>query len=351
MPPQIAGLCPLIQVFDMLESVRFYRDRLGFEIAHQSPHQERPYPHFNWAWLKRGDAELMLNTAYEADERPPARDTARQVAHDDTTLYFACPDVDGAYELLKAAGLNLKPPRVAPYGMKQLSFHDPDGYGICLQWRTQVANKTFEPGTYVEDGSFVFVRNPSPEELAASHQLMVTEIGSNVASPDVLEKVCDRNPMAWWLLFRSTDESRTNAEPVGFCGYLPLNADGFAALKAGTLKARDPDLTLIAPHGEDPVALYLWAIVAHGLSDIAGKLVGHAIGLDLYESLPMFGTIGTEAGLAALRRSSKSANDAAALEIGSVFAIKLPPKHLEHQRKMKVWEGKHRRDHDPASPE
>ena len=37
MPPKMHGLCPLIQVFDMLESVRFYREHLGFEIERQSP--------------------------------------------------------------------------------------------------------------------------------------------------------------------------------------------------------------------------------------------------------------------------------------------------------------------------
>jgi len=205
----------------------------------------------------------------------------------------------------------------------------------------ELAKSVFEPGTYVADGSFVFVRNPSLDELARSRRLMVAEIGPDVAYLEVLARVCARNPMAWWLIMRAADDSRDGAEPVGFCGYLPLNADGFAALKAGALRARDPDLSLIAPRGEDPVALYLWAIVAHGLSDIAGKLVGHAIGLDLYESLPMFGTIGTEAGLAALRRSSKSASDAAALKIGSIFEIKLPQKHIEHQRTMRVWEGRH----------
>jgi hypothetical protein len=204
--------------------------------------------------------------------------------------------------------------------------------------RTAV-KKSFEPGTYAADGTFVFVRNPSPEELAASRRLMVAEIGPEVASLDVLQTVCDLNPMAWWLICRAGDESRAASEVVGFCGYLPLNVAGLVALKAGTLKGRDPDMALIAPQGEDPAALYLWAIVAHGLSDIAGKLIGHAIGLDLYESLPMFGTIGTEAGLAALRRSSKSASDAAALNIGSIFEIKLPPKHIAHQREMRVWEG------------
>jgi uncharacterized glyoxalase superfamily protein PhnB len=134
MTPSITGLCPLIQVYDMDEAIAFYRDYLGFEVALQSPVLERPYRHFNWALLRRGSVQLMLNTAYEADDRPPARDTSRQVAHGDTILYFDCPDVDGAYATLKAAGLGVSPPCVAPYGMKQLSFTDPDGYAICLQW-------------------------------------------------------------------------------------------------------------------------------------------------------------------------------------------------------------------------
>jgi catechol 2,3-dioxygenase-like lactoylglutathione lyase family enzyme len=79
MPPLLTGLCPLLQVFDMQESVRFYREHLGFEIAEQSPRVEHPYPHFNWALLKRDGAELMLNTAYEADERPATRDPERRL--------------------------------------------------------------------------------------------------------------------------------------------------------------------------------------------------------------------------------------------------------------------------------
>ena len=33
----IRGLCPLLQVFDMPASIRFYRDVLGFEIFSSSP--------------------------------------------------------------------------------------------------------------------------------------------------------------------------------------------------------------------------------------------------------------------------------------------------------------------------
>jgi hypothetical protein len=168
--------------------------------------------------------------------------------------------------------------------------------------------------------------------------MLVAEIGGNLAPLSVVQSVYDHNPMTWWTIHQAANASRINATAVGFCAYLPLTEQGLVGLKAGTLDTRDPDLDLLAPAGDDPAALYLWAIVAHGLSDIAGKLIGHGIGLDLYESLPMFGTIATEAGLEALRRSSKSATAAAELRIGAPFEIKLPAKHIAHQRAMEVYE-------------
>lgn len=131
---QLTGLCPLIQVYDMPTAIAFYRDRLGFEIVQQSPEIDAPEGrYFHWAWLRLGGADLMLNTAYDEGERPPQPDAARVVAHRDTGLFLGCPDVDAAYETLRAAGLELDPPKIAPYGMKQLWLTDPDGYQLCFQ--------------------------------------------------------------------------------------------------------------------------------------------------------------------------------------------------------------------------
>lgn len=68
MPPEIRGVAPLFQVFDMPTSIAFYRDVLEFEVLTTSA----PDPHFDWALLKLNGVELMLNTAYEHDQRPPA---------------------------------------------------------------------------------------------------------------------------------------------------------------------------------------------------------------------------------------------------------------------------------------
>ena len=127
---KVAGLAPLIQVFDMPTSIRFYCGVLGFQIVAQS----RPGDVFDWGLLSLDGVEVMLNTAYEAEYRPPAPDPARIAAHEDTCLYFGCRDVDGAYEYLRSQGVDLKPPKVAPYGMKQLYLKDPDGFNLCFQW-------------------------------------------------------------------------------------------------------------------------------------------------------------------------------------------------------------------------
>ncbi len=129
----VRGLTPLLFVYDMPRSVRFYRDVLGFDVVKTSP--KLGEDRFHWALLRLGDAELMLNTAYEFDdERPAEPDHARTIAHEDTGLYFGCADVEAAYEELQGKGVTLEKPAVTYYGMKQLSLQDPDGYGLCFQW-------------------------------------------------------------------------------------------------------------------------------------------------------------------------------------------------------------------------
>jgi len=129
---EVRGLAPLLSVFDMAASIRFYCEGLGFAIA---GNDGKAAPNFDWVLLRLNGAELMLNTAYEADERPAAPDPARIAAHEDTVIYFGCPDVNGAYTQLREKGIAAREPRVAPYGMKQLYVTDPDGYLLCFQWR------------------------------------------------------------------------------------------------------------------------------------------------------------------------------------------------------------------------
>jgi catechol 2,3-dioxygenase-like lactoylglutathione lyase family enzyme len=132
---EVTGVTALLQVFDMPASVRFYRDILGFEVMETT---ERDGDQFDWGWIRLNDTRLMLNTAYEQDERPAQPDPARIRAHRDTCLYFRCPDVDAAYRHLRDHGVDVNEPKVAPYGMKQLYVTDPDGCSLCFQWPAEV---------------------------------------------------------------------------------------------------------------------------------------------------------------------------------------------------------------------
>jgi uncharacterized glyoxalase superfamily protein PhnB len=81
----------------------------------------------------------MLNTEYDEGQRPAERPVQGE-ARFGTWFYFECPDVEGAYEKLKTAGVECKPPSLTlyggKYGFRTLSFRDPDGHGITLQWPT-----------------------------------------------------------------------------------------------------------------------------------------------------------------------------------------------------------------------
>ncbi|MDR3737022.1 MAG: VOC family protein [Acidobacteriaceae bacterium] len=135
----IQGMAPLLQVFDMPASICFYRDQLGFAVTQTSPPLSGNPDDVNWAMLQLADATVMLNTAYEPEHRPEKPQPGRFGGHDDTCLYFGCPDVDAAYEFLCEKGLRIAPPKVAHYGMKQLYVKDPDGYMLCFQWTAKSA--------------------------------------------------------------------------------------------------------------------------------------------------------------------------------------------------------------------
>ncbi|MBL8695519.1 MAG: VOC family protein [Planctomycetes bacterium] len=127
---ELSGLCPLLQVFDMPTALAFYQGVLGFEIVQQAGSAAD----CGWCWLRCGAVELMLNTQFESADRPAASDPQRLAAHRDTVLFIGCRDLDGAWKHLQSRGIAAAPPVLREYGMRQLSFCDPDGYGICLQW-------------------------------------------------------------------------------------------------------------------------------------------------------------------------------------------------------------------------
>jgi len=136
MPIKIQNVIALFWVYDMHESVAFYRDVLGFEVIDKYA----PYGHFYWAMLKHGDARLMLNAKFE-DEHRPAKPPA-PTGHKDVTLYLGCPDVNEVYAALHEKGYPVKEPETTHYGMRQLHVTDPDGFDLCFQHRIKYPDRS-----------------------------------------------------------------------------------------------------------------------------------------------------------------------------------------------------------------
>jgi glyoxylase I family protein len=127
---EIKGIDPLLQVFDMPSSLRFYRDKLGFVVADSSGVGDD----VDWVMLTLNKIILMLNTEYEKQNRPANPDQNRIKAHADTSLYFGYPDIDALYRYYVARGITLKKPTITGYGWKALYVEDPDGYILCFHW-------------------------------------------------------------------------------------------------------------------------------------------------------------------------------------------------------------------------
>jgi catechol 2,3-dioxygenase-like lactoylglutathione lyase family enzyme len=136
---EIRDGCTLMSVWDMPTTVRFYRELLGFEIVQRSPTyaMEGSEELFHWCMMRSNAACIMLNTEYDEGERPAER-PHREETRFGTWFYYGCPDLDDAYEKLNAAAVGCKRPGLTmyggKYGFRTLSFRDPDGHGITLQW-------------------------------------------------------------------------------------------------------------------------------------------------------------------------------------------------------------------------
>ena len=129
---EVRSLTPLLSVYDMPESLAFYR-KLGFEVLYDSGQGDDS----GWVMMQLNGVELMLNTMFDEGEPPAACDRDRIACHGDTVIYLGCPDVDGVYEQLQEQGIKSREPETATYGMRQLYLNDPDGYSLCFQWPTE----------------------------------------------------------------------------------------------------------------------------------------------------------------------------------------------------------------------
>ena len=114
---------PLLLVADIERSLAFYCDQLGFTLTNRHD----PNGKLAWCMLAMEGARIMLEQA-DAD-----RLSGLAQGRADIVLYFLCEDVDALHERFANNGVDVRPPKVAFYGMKQLEIRDPDGRFLCFE--------------------------------------------------------------------------------------------------------------------------------------------------------------------------------------------------------------------------
>jgi uncharacterized glyoxalase superfamily protein PhnB len=118
---QLKGPVPVLYVADMGESIRFYRDVLGFRCDNRID---------GWASMQCGSAEIMLSLPNEhlPFEKPTFTGS----------FYFQAEDVDSLWEQLRDKATVVYSIENFDYGMREFAIRDVNGY--ILQFGQEIAS-------------------------------------------------------------------------------------------------------------------------------------------------------------------------------------------------------------------
>ena len=133
MPYELKKLTPNLIVSDVLRSLEFYRDVLGFTVAVTVPEAEP----FVFAIVQSGPVEIFLNAPEPAiAEYPAFKD--RPIGGT-FTLFVEVANIALAHATLQDKVRIVMPLEHKWYGSTEFAFEDPDGYLITFAERDEPA--------------------------------------------------------------------------------------------------------------------------------------------------------------------------------------------------------------------
>ena len=119
---QLGFIAPFFIVRDVMTSIAFYKDRLGFEIMFIGPDDDDPY----FAMLNRDGVRLMLK-AITPEVQPVPNPTRHPWARWDAYIYT--PDPDALAEDLASRGVSFREPLgINSDQLRGFEVMDADGY-------------------------------------------------------------------------------------------------------------------------------------------------------------------------------------------------------------------------------
>ena len=126
----LAESATMLVVNDLVASIQFYGDRLGFEVLERQEHIVA---------LRLGSLNLYLFTSSPPTPDKPGItiENLNTPAKTAVIIDLLVSDCQAAYDRLTAIGLNfLTPPHTPPWGGRRCFLRDPDGYLIEIEENT-----------------------------------------------------------------------------------------------------------------------------------------------------------------------------------------------------------------------
>jgi catechol 2,3-dioxygenase-like lactoylglutathione lyase family enzyme len=132
--PNLRQAVPFFAVSNMENSLRFYVDGLGFEMADKWIDDGT----VRWSRLQRGGAALMLQDFRRDGGKFWSPEGKLGLG---VSIMFLCDDALALYREFTARGVSASKPFVGN-GMWVTSLRDPDGYSVEFESRTDVPEDT-----------------------------------------------------------------------------------------------------------------------------------------------------------------------------------------------------------------
>jgi lactoylglutathione lyase len=128
--PNLKQAVPFFMVTNIAASLEFYSTGLGFELKMDW----QPEGKIEWCWLEREGVALMLQQ-YGKELLP------KEKLGVGVSICFMCNDAIGLYKDFLQKGLSPQEPFVGN-NLWVVQLTDPDGYMICFESTTTVAEET-----------------------------------------------------------------------------------------------------------------------------------------------------------------------------------------------------------------
>lgn len=128
---ELQTLTPNLAVKDVNETVKYYKDRLGFELVMSVPESGT----LNWAMIQREEVSIMLQTFESLKEDLPTLGITSSA--NIGTFFIKMKGIENLYNEIKNKVDIAADMRTSFYGMKEFTIRDLNGFYLTFAEEVQ----------------------------------------------------------------------------------------------------------------------------------------------------------------------------------------------------------------------